>query len=358
MIASIIFIVVILYFLAIMHELGHLLAARLLGFQVPIFGIGLPVTPYLTFLKTEQTEFRMHLVPIGVYAEIPELDPAPTNGVQDHSLKHPFRQFSLFSKVVVVFAGVATSFLIGLFILNGLFMILGQPETKLTIPGLVAENPIARDAGVLPGDEIIGLDSEIPKTTLEVIEYLNRHPSQSVKLRLRRQGKDVDCSITPNESGKVGIQITESVDESKPARRLSLLESLQQSVVLLSQMTDAIIDMLRAMSAPGGTSTTSQKPSYVGVIGVAEFVREHCSDARRLAMITAMLCFDFGAIYCLPLPGLDGGHLLCVILNHLRSKSSLENKYLRRARVAGLALACFGSWYVLCLLRGRTKPGN
>jgi regulator of sigma E protease len=355
MVASIILILLTLYVLTILHELGHFTTAKLLGFQVPIFGIGLPVTPHLTFLKAGGTEFRMHLVPIGVYASIPELDPPGDDGQTADSLAKPFRQFPLAKKLLVVVSGIATSFFLALIIFNASFMLLGVPETKVVVEELSDENPMARDAGVLKEDEILALNSVKPKTAEEVVGYLKNHPKETVNLVLLREGKEVQCPLTTNEAGKVGMMIRVDVDTSKPVRYLSLVESNQHAFNMLGSMSGAIPGFVGSRISPNNSGTENQQTN-LGWIGIAALLAQ--DDPRKLSLLAAMLCFDFALLYCLPLPGLDGSHLISVTLNHFRKTGWESNKTLRWLRVVCLTLVFVAGSYAPCLLRGRIKDGK
>lgn len=352
---TLIYLLLTMYLLAILHELGHFLTAKLLGFQIPLVGIGLPFTPYLTFLKTTETEFRMHLIPFGIYAEVPELDIPLDDSEGNASLSRPYRHFPLLKKVVVVASGAVTSLLLGLFILNGSLVFLGTPQMKVSVHGLSESNSIAKDAGILPDDAIVSIDSMEPKSVNDVIQYFKSHPQREIAVRLNRNGSEVFCSLAPNQEGRVGLQITQEPDPTKPVKRFSILEASQQTIGYIASMTDGVLKMIVDRFAPVSTDSPSLSTGN-GLFGVAAFMTDENidNDARKICLFTSMLCFDFAILHCLPLPGFDGSHMLSIVLNHFTKRRWESSRAMKWMRIASLALMFGVGNYFLCLLRGKS----
>jgi regulator of sigma E protease len=353
MIAGTFIFISIIYGLAILHELSHLLVARCLGFQVPIFGVGLPLTPYLTFLKTEKTEFRMHLVPIGAYAVIPELDPQPQGEDEAEILLQPYCKFSLLKKTAVVLSGVIFNFIFGAVLLIASLMILGKPAVKLTVEGLSDTNFIARDAGVLQGDEIAAVDTIAVSNPEDVTRYISTHRQQPIILHLNRSGKKVDCSLVPNADGRIGMLIAQPVDDTRPARRLSFSESISECGLIHRQLIAATGEALKAYLSPNNSKLGKSGPaSIMGPAGAIYFMADKLKDARTILYCAVMLSFDFGLLNLLPLPGLDGGHFISVVANHFRKRGWSTNRPLRWLRILGISLLVLKGCYAPCLLSG------
>jgi len=359
-----ILVITIFYVVIIVHELSHFFVAKWLGFEIPVFGIGLPVTPHIAFLKTEKTEFRMHLIPIGAYAEIPDLDPPFENEDDEPSSIKSARRFPLVKKIAVVLAGPIACFVLGVSTLTISLMTFGYPVFKLTIQDLLESNPIAARAGVKPGDEIVGIDAASPQTIEEAVQYFSSHAGIPLVLHLRRDGKELDIMLIPNQNGKVGILLASPYDKTKPARRLKFPEALSVSAAICQNTIEPTVRRLETLFSfevpPASERKRLAKLDDEGAIGMPGIVfqsRTLISDPYAASMFASLVPFAFGLIYMLPIPGLDGAHLISVINNHYSKSFTLKFRAIRWLRLLGIAFSVVAT-YVPCLLRGRMPKGR
>ena len=154
--------ILVITLLIVVHEFGHFLAAKLYGFQTPIFGIGMPFGPFIKLFKKWDTEFRFYFALIGGFVAIPETsDETSTETIKDMELK-PFRKFPVYQRAVVAVAGVAFNILFALII--AFFM-----STSIGLPKLLASNKIAefvsdsspaKQAGLEFGDYVISVNGQ------------------------------------------------------------------------------------------------------------------------------------------------------------------------------------------------------
>jgi regulator of sigma E protease len=191
----------ILSILIIVHEFGHWSVARFFGFQTPIFGFGLPFGPTISLGRKWDTEFKIHACLVGGYVAIPELGDE-SNATQEHfgvQLK-PFRKFPVWQRMLVAAAGVHNNIVFAWLCMFIMLTTLGVPKQDVVVHSLPPSNPIARDAGVLAGDRIVGIDEKKMASVDDVIQYLGKHKSETVELHIFRPDQP-DAAPEGNKEG-------------------------------------------------------------------------------------------------------------------------------------------------------------
>jgi membrane-associated protease RseP (regulator of RpoE activity) len=244
----------ILSLLIIVHEFGHFSVARLFGFQTPVFGIGLPFGPHKVVGHRWGTEFRIYYACLlGGFVAIPELGDE-TNAREENfgvPLK-PFKKFPIWQRALVAFAGVGFNILFAWLIYFNMLAFMGEPTTTVVVAALPPGNPIAADAGIKAGDQIVAIDDRTIKTTTDVIAYLGKHANQQVVMHLKRPVGEapadstaevpttaVDIPVTPNKLGKVGMALDQTKNKFVPVN-LGPLELASKSTTDLVELTGNI----------------------------------------------------------------------------------------------------------------------
>lgn len=327
----------ILSVLIIVHECGHFLVARFFGFQTPVFGLGLPFGPSISLGKRWNTEFRIHAAFLGGYVAIPELGDE-TNAAEDvFGIKlKPFKKFPIWQRALVAVAGVTFNVIFAYLLMLGLFYGLGKPTPQVQVSSLVAENPIAKNAGVLPQDQIKGVDDISIDRSQKLITYLGQHASQPVTLKVLRNGQMIQIPITPNAQGKVGMALGEK-EEFRPVEGNPLQVAIQageelgiRTNAMLAGLGDMVTNIVTAPIRALNRDDKSQanKPGLGDLHGVLAVVKVGgdmvSRDWTSLIMTTIMISMDLAVINLLPWPALDGGHLAFMTLEKLRGKPMEE----------------------------------
>jgi len=327
----------ILSVLIIVHECGHFLVARFFGFQTPVFGLGLPFGPSISLGKRWNTEFRIHAAFLGGYVAIPELGDE-TNAAEDvFGIKlKPFKKFPIWQRALVAVAGVTFNVIFAYLLMLGLFYGLGKPTPQVQVSSLVAENPIAKNAGVLPQDQIKGVDDISIDRSQKLITYLGQHASQPVTLKVLRNEQMIQIPITPNAQGKVGMALGEK-EEFRPVEGNPLQVAIQageelgiRTNAMLAGLGDMVTNIATAPIRALNRDDKSQanKPGLGDLHGVLAVVKVGgdmvSRDWTSLIMTTIMISMDLAVINLLPWPALDGGHLAFMTLEKLRGKPMEE----------------------------------
>jgi|AGTN01.3.fsa_nt_gi Predicted membrane-associated Zn-dependent proteases 1 len=141
----------------IVHELGHVAVASLLGLKTSVLGLGLPIGPALSF-RTRDIEFRFHAILFGAYAVIPEMNRFAGVNDEDNSPSTRKHQERLGKRLLVILAGPVSFLLLAWFLMFASYTFNGIPIEAVRVIGLAPENQIAKIAGVLPNDKIESID--------------------------------------------------------------------------------------------------------------------------------------------------------------------------------------------------------
>lgn len=322
--------------LVIVHECGHFLVARFFGFQTPIFGIGLPVGPYIVLGHKWGTQFRIHACLLGGFVAIPELGDESQHDKEaygDLDIK-PFKKFPIWQRALVAVAGVSFNVLFAYLIMLCMLLSQGLPVTKVTVEGLPKENPIAATAGVQVKDVIKSIDSAPVKSEGDAIAYLTAHPLTPVTLHLLRGDKPVDIVVTPNASGKVGMGLAKTVDHYESLAGKNIIEIAGLGVTQLYDLTAAMMQALGMMfSGIWNNLTSFGKPVATGspnvsigdmhgILAVLKIGADIAKDQdwSQLFLFTILISMDLAIINLVPWPALDGGHLAFMCIEGLRGK--------------------------------------
>lgn len=322
-----IFIVVIVA-LILVHELGHFIAAKLSGMRVDEFGLGYPPRA-LVLGKIGETSYTLNWLPFGgfvkIYGEDPSLDKARD--------ARAFSSKPRFAQAVVLVAGVAMNLLFAYVLITGA-LIAGTPralteeelpgavDVQLAVSNVLAGSPAAR-AGLLPGDTILSAEdghyvfegADAAAFTKFVAEGGG---NTTVALTVKRAGGEEEVLFARPEAGVI---------PADPSRAALGVEVAPVGVVPLS-LGEAVAQGARLtwsatqLTAEGlwhfffGVFTLSADLSQVaGPVGIAGVVGSASAQGiGYLLSIMAIISINLALINLIPVPALDGGRLLFVLI--------------------------------------------
>ena len=316
-----------------LHEFGHFIVSKAFGIEVEEFGFGLP--PRLCKLFTwKGTEFTLNLLPFGAFVK--------PKGEFDDPSDNSLRAAPAWQQILILLAGPAMNLLTAVVIFTICVHQVGAPEPSIVILDKVEPGSPAETAGMLPGDRLLQIgDTEITHYDM-VSETVKQHLDEPTPIRVSRNGKTLDLTVTPLSNppegrGAMGVIITYAV------RDIGLFESIKAGFADTYYMTKSYLTGL-------GQIITGQvklgMESIVGPVGMYSYFSEAAEiDEERQAAIqehkaeleeagvtseirtasnsngawTSRLTF-FGLIsVCLgvtnlfPIPALDGGRILFLL---------------------------------------------
>jgi regulator of sigma E protease len=320
MIQSVFAVVLVLGLLIFFHELGHFLVARLLRIGVPVFSLGFG--PKIFGFLHKGTEYRLSAVPLGGYVKLAgenpddELAPDVLPG-ESFSLRPPWQ------RILVVAAGPIFNFVLAFFIYWGLFWFHGQQEL-LPVVGQVMEGSPAEAADLRPDDRILGLNGQEIAYFRELSEIIQQSEGQPLTLIVLRDGGQLEITARPRvetrqnifgEDVKVamlGITASGETRSIPMGPGTALVAGLQQTWTIVTLTVQGIVKLIERI-IPVDT--------IGGPILIAQLVSEQASmGLTNLLALTALISINLGLLNLLPVPVLDGGHILFYTLETITGK--------------------------------------
>ncbi len=319
--------VIIFSLMIFVHELGHFLAAKLTKVRVHEFGFGYP--PRLLRLFTWQgTEVTLNALPFGGFVRMAEDDPTV-----EGSLARKGRA----TRAFVYAAGAAMNLLLAVALYGATFVMGALTPTPGPGAGiyLVAPGSPAEQAGLLPGDTILSVDGQAVGDVEEAVALIGARAGQPLELVVRRDDRTLPpLTVTPRLNpppgeGALGVAL------DLPLERVSY--PLWQAAPLGARAT---WNTLRGMwYALQGALRQEETLTVTGPIGIyRETVKVAQSGLARLTEFTAFLSLNLFLVNLLPLPALDGGRLVFILLEWLRGGRRIPPEKEGAVHAIGMAL--------------------
>lgn len=344
------------------HEMGHYLAARWCGVRVEVFSVG--VGPELLgWTDGHGTRWKVAAVPVGGYVKmLGEMQPGTPAGAEggpgpgEEAMS--FTAKTVGQRSFVVAAGPLANFVLAIAVLTGMFATIGQSHITASV-GAVAPGSAAERAGFMPGDLITEIDGTRIERFQEVVSIVQLRPDTALAIRVSRGGREVglvavpeaidltDRFGNPSRIGRLGIS-----HDGSAARLVrhdpftALWRATAHTAFVVREIfvsIGQIIDGRRTAEELGGPIRIAKLSGDVwttGVVGVLTFV--------------VLLSINLGLVNLLPIPMLDGGHLLFYAAEAVRGRPLGERAQeygLRMGLGLVLALMVFVTWNDLIQLR-------
>lgn len=321
------------------HEFGHFLIAKINGIKVVEFTVGMG--PKLLKKQGKETLYTIRLLPIGgacifdqedgleiaVKKKNEELEDAQEGeeakapGLVEEDLHaHAFHKASVFARIATVFAGPFFNFLLA-FIFS--LIVVGMAGSDSAVISEVREGYPAQEAGLMPGDKIISLNGERVHLYREVSLFSTMMSGgEKIKMVYERDGKRYSTVITPKydeEDNRYYIGFVGGAYHKGNA--LEIIRDSYYEVRYWIKMTFKSLVML--FTGKAGVTELS------GPVGVAQVVGDVYDEASSFGILTViasmlniaiLLSANLGVVNLLPLPALDGGRLVFLIIEAIRRK--------------------------------------
>jgi regulator of sigma E protease len=349
--------------LVFIHELGHYLVGRWCGVKADVFSIGFgkEVTGWT---DKRGTRWKVGWLPLGGYVQFAgDMNPASQSdpawqALPEKERNQTFQSKALWQRAAIVFAGPAINFLFAILILSGHAMYFGEMRTPPVVDRVIAGS--AGDAaGLQQGDRVISIDGRAMEIFSDIPMAVAHRPNEAMQMIIQRGGEEQKLRITPKnvvevdrfgnryERGMIGI------GPGKPeVREVSLLRAPVVAVRLTGQIVRQTVEVLaqiisgrRSIKDLGGPLKIADTSGEQLTLGFAAFI-----------FFVALLSINLGFINLLPLPMLDGGHLMFYAVEAVRRKpaNAVVQEWAFRAGFAMVAtlmlvvtfndLSSFGLW--------------
>lgn len=308
--------------LIVVHEAGHFFAATCQGIRVSGFSIGFG--PVLLERRRRGVQFALRAIPLGGYVAFPDDDEDSDIPADDPDL---LRNRPLPQRALVIAAGVLANLLLAWAVLVAQGAVVGIPAGFSATPGVVvaAVQPglPAAASGLRPGDRILSLAGTSLGGGQSAVEGLvadiKAAPQRSLQLVAERAGSTVTLTLTPdaqNGIGRIGAQLQPSGSEAfRPARSpLEVIGHANRTCLKLIRRTvDGFVSLV--------THFGETAPQVSGPVKIVEMGASLARDGGgSLFLFTALISINLAVLNALPLPLLDGGQFVLLLLEGLRGR--------------------------------------
>ena len=298
----------------IIHELGHFLLAKKNGICVTQFSVGMG--PRIVHCKKGETEYCIKLFPFGGSCMMLGEDGMTT---EDYDKSRSFQEKSVWERISVIAAGPVFNFILA-FIFS--VILIGCMGYDAPTVGEVIEGYPMQEAGLQAGDRIVKLNNESVKIYREVSMFMQMNGGKEVKITYVRNGKKNVVSITPKFDKEAGYYLMGMRPEGRV--KGNGFTTLKYSVYEVRWWIKYVFKSLGMLVSGQVKATELQGP--VGIVNVISDTYEESSKYGTFTVVMSMLNFsillsaNLGVMNLLPLPALDGGRLVFLIIEAIRGK--------------------------------------
>ncbi len=299
MLITIISAVIIFGILVILHEFGHLAAAKSVGIRVNQFALGMG--PVIFRKQKGETEYSIRAFPLGGFVKLEGED-------EDSFDSRSFNSKSIPARMLVLAAGSLMNLFFAIIIIILLFFMNGFPTNE--IGSLVEGNP-AQASGLLPGDRIIEIQGKKVESWEDTVNTIAQSTGEEISISVNREGSILTfvSSVMKDETGRRVIGIVPAIEKSFSR---SISEGIKYSFMMVGIMLDFFAGIFK------GQASTSD---VVGPVGIFHLVGEAARMGIGYVMnFTAMISMNLAVINLLPFPALDGGRLLLLFVQGITGK--------------------------------------
>lgn len=350
----------ILTILVFVHEWGHYWIAKRAGVKVEVFSIGFGPELFGWTAK-DGTRWKFCALPLGGYVKMfGDMNPASV-GVDDRPMTPEERQGAFQYKTLpwraaIVAGGPAANFLFAIVVLTGLFTFVGQPVTPSVI-GAVIDGAPASAAGLAVGDRVLSVDGERVERFEDIQRIVQTQPGVTLPITVERGGQQLSLSVT------TGTRTVE--DRFGGTQRLGYLGigAGQGQMVKHDPLTAGVQAVKETWTVTTGTLHAigqmirgeRDTKEVGGVLRIAQMSGEVArTSVVSVIWFLALLSINLGLINLMPVPVLDGGHLL-----YYGAEAVLRRPLGKRVQEVGaaigltaiLGLMVFATWNDLVQLR-------
>lgn len=366
---TIIIFLIILGLLILSHEFGHFFVAKRSGIRVDEFGLGFP--PRLFGIRRGETVYSLNLIPFGGFVKIHGENP------DEESLTGADRRRAInaqpkWIQAAVLIAGVTANLVLAWLLLIIAFATTGLPTQAAAVPaGYTLDNPQvtivevgknspAAGAGLAAGDRLVhlrvsGSGERLSSPTIETIQsFVATHPTSEIIVGLiRDHGKNIKPTIAERAVRPSAVGL-----DGKPAigvglvvignLRLSLLRAILAGAQSTWHIASSVLVGFGSLlinifnNQPGTLAQLTGPVGLVGIVGDASAL-----GFGYLLFFTALLSINLAVLNLLPIPALDGGRLLFLLIEKIKKspiKPALANAFNLGGFVVLMGLMLLITW--------------
>ncbi|MBY6278175.1 RIP metalloprotease RseP [Symbiobacterium thermophilum] len=289
-----------------MHELGHFAVAKFFDIRVHEFALGFG--PALVGFNRGETRYSLRAIPLGGFVRMAGMDPSEPDDPRG------FNNKPIYQRALTIFAGPFMNFLLASLLLSGYIYAQGVPVSEPIFGDVLAEcngQPCpAAMAGLQKGDRVLTIGGSPVESWSDILTYVGTSEGAPLEIRFERDGQEMTTVLTPvymDGRWMIGIQ--------QATRPGSFWKALAQGPSITWEYSKAWVASL-VQAVTGRTELELSGP--VGI--TREIATQASAGLTNLLWLTAFLSINLGLFNLLPIPALDGSHLLFMAVEAVRGR--------------------------------------
>ena len=328
------------------HELGHFLIAK--AVKAPVYKFAIGMGPIMVSKTIGETEYSIRWIPLGGFVQLELEEEFELNG------ESAFRKLNVFKKGCVYIAGSLFNFILAFIIFFGIFFYSGHPST--TIGNVYVGSP-AQEKGLQPGDLIISIDDKEIKYWTDITSITSTSKDSTLSFKIKRDSEIKIIEVKPELDKDTGNYIVGITPEYKKDFIKSFKSGIQSTIYNIKYTYEGLIDAITGIfnnksngSVNGDTSSVDDGSAELsGPIGTIQLITEQTKQGFvATILLTISINLSLGVFNLLPIPGLDGGKIVLLIVEFLRCGKKMSIDTESKITIMGilllLGLTIYATW--------------
>ncbi|MDU1399201.1 RIP metalloprotease RseP [Finegoldia magna] len=299
--------IIIFLLVILIHEFGHFIVAKMNGVSVLEFSIGMG--PKLFQRESNGTLYSLRVLPVGGYCQLEGED-------EENDSPNSLNNQSPLVRLKVILAGAIMNFILA-FILLILLMSVSRVSTEVS--GVIKDSP-AYSSGIQTGDQIVSINGENVSDGEELLKSI-KESKGDLNIGVIRDSQSKNIKVTPrleNNIRKIGVNFQEEYN----IKNFSIVKGFKKGLITFLNLTGMLYKFL-------GMLITGQL-GLGGVSGPVGVVKEIGNAAKtgvpNLIFLLAYININLGVFNLLPIPALDGGRAIFILIEMIFGKKISQEK--------------------------------
>lgn len=355
---TLLYALILLGVLIFVHELGHFIVAKLMRVKVLKFSLGFG--PKVIGKKIGETEYLISSFPLGGYVKM--LGEDGIEEIPEEEKPRAYHYQPVWRRFLIVFSGPLFNLLFASLLFSLIFLV-GYPVLLPQVGEVMQDSPAER-VGIVRGDTITEIEGRPVSRWDEMTEIIHKNPGKELSVKIKRDNQTIQFNLTPEkkevpnifgekkEVGLIGIKPLGSTRIEREALHKAVINSIEKTWDISVFTVVSIIKLIQRIipaETIGGPILIFQMAGQEAAHGPLSFFT-----------FMAIISINLGVLNLLPIPILDGGHILFLTIEAVRRKP-LGEKVIMVAQRVGLAiiitLMVFAFYNdIMRLLTGKSIP--